>query len=122
MAPVYHGGLPTAVLHGRSPPPYTFLPGDLNLLPKIWSKSVVHGPDPFKDALKRLTTTAPPPITTTHHDCGLPLFLPIVLCPYRRHPSPPLYASYSMFKAKFEGKASVLKHGVDKMRGCTIHG
>jgi hypothetical protein len=36
------------------------------------SKSVVHGPDPFKDTLKRPITTIPPSITTTHHDGGLP--------------------------------------------------
>ena len=67
-----HGGLPTATLHGCSPPPYTFVTGDLNFLPKIWSKSVVYGLNPFKDALKRPITTIPPSITTTHHDGGLP--------------------------------------------------
>jgi hypothetical protein len=35
---------------------------------------VVHGPDQFKDALKRPITTIPPSITTTttHHDGSLP--------------------------------------------------
>ncbi len=33
---------------------------------------MVHGSDPFKDALKRPITTIPPSITTTHHDGGLP--------------------------------------------------
>ncbi len=33
---------------------------------------MVHGPDPFEDALKRPITTIPPSITTTHHDGGLP--------------------------------------------------
>ena len=33
---------------------------------------MVHGPDPFKDALKRPITTIPPSITTAHHDGGLP--------------------------------------------------
>jgi hypothetical protein len=67
-----HGSLPTAVLLGGSPPPYPFITGDLYFLPKIWSKSVVLGPDPFKDTLKRpITTTVPPSITTTHHDGDL---------------------------------------------------
>ena len=67
-----YGDLPTAVLHGGSPPPYTFDTCDLNFLPKIWSKSMVHSPDPLKDTLKRPITTVPPSITTTHHDGGLP--------------------------------------------------
>jgi hypothetical protein len=71
MVRMHHGGLPTAVLHGRSPPPYTSITGDLNLLQKIWSKSVVHSPDPNKDTLKRRITTIAPSITTTHHDGGL---------------------------------------------------
>ncbi len=33
---------------------------------------MVHGPNPFKDALKKPITTIPPSITTTHHDGGLP--------------------------------------------------
>jgi hypothetical protein len=76
---MHHGGLPTAALHGRSPLPYNFNTGDLNFLPKIWSKSVDHSPDSFKDALKRLITTVPPSITTTHHDGGWWLALPFVL-------------------------------------------
>ena len=72
MVRMNHGGLTTAALHGGSPSPYTFDTCDLNFLPKIWSKSVVHGPDPFEDALKRPITTIPPSITTTHHDGGLP--------------------------------------------------
>ncbi len=36
-----HGSLPIAAVHGHSPPPYTFLTGNLNFLPKNWSKSVV---------------------------------------------------------------------------------
>jgi hypothetical protein len=67
-----HGSLPMAALHGRSPPPYTFVTGNLNLLPKKLPKSVVYGSDPFEDALKRPITTIPPSITTTHHDGGLP--------------------------------------------------
>jgi hypothetical protein len=67
-----HGGLPTAALHGGSPPPYTFDTCDLNFLQKKWSKSMVHSPDPLKDTLKRPITTIPPSITTTHHDGGLP--------------------------------------------------
>jgi hypothetical protein len=54
------------------PPPYTFVTSNLNILPKIWSKSIVHSPDPFKDACKRPITTIPSSITTTHHDGGLP--------------------------------------------------
>ena len=72
MVRMNHGGLPTAALHGGSPPPYTFDTCDLNFLPKIWSKSVVLGTDPLEDALKRPSTTIPPSITTTHHDGGLP--------------------------------------------------
>jgi hypothetical protein len=72
MAMMHHGSLPTAALH-CSPPPYTYVTGDLNLLQKKWSKSVVHSPDPSKDTPKRcITTTVPPSITTTHHDGGLP--------------------------------------------------
>ncbi len=66
-----HGGLPTAVLHERSPPPYTFVNSDLNFLQKHWSKSMVHCPDPFENTLKRPITTIPPSITTTHHDGSL---------------------------------------------------
>ncbi len=72
MARMHHGGLPTAALHGCSPLPYHFDTRDLNFLPKIWSKSMDHSPDPFEDAFKRLITTVPPSITTTHHDGGLP--------------------------------------------------
>ena len=72
MAMMHHGSLLTAALHGRSPPPYTSVTGDLNLLQKNWSKSVIHSPDPNEDTLKRRITTVPPSITTTHHDGGLP--------------------------------------------------
>jgi hypothetical protein len=72
MVCMNHGGLPTAALHGRFPPPYTFVNGNLNFLKPIWSKFVVHGPDLFKDTLKRPITTIPPSITTRHHDGGLP--------------------------------------------------
>jgi hypothetical protein len=67
-----HGGLPMAALHGHSPPPYTFVNSDLYFLQNIWSKSALHCPDLFKDALKRPITTIPPSITTTHHDGCLP--------------------------------------------------
>ncbi len=67
-----HGGLLTAALHGRSPSPYTSVTGDLNFLPKICSKSVVHSLDPSKDTLKRRITTVLPSTTTTYHDGGLP--------------------------------------------------
>jgi hypothetical protein len=75
MVHTNHGGLPTvftAALHGQSPPPYTFVTSNLNFLPKIWSKSVVHSPDPFEDTLKRSITNIPPSITTTNHDGSLP--------------------------------------------------
>jgi hypothetical protein len=72
MVHMNHGGLPTAALYGHSPPRYTSITGDLNFLPKIWSKSVVHSLDPSKDTLKRRNTTVLPSITTTHHDGGLP--------------------------------------------------
>jgi hypothetical protein len=72
MVRKHHGGLPTAALHGRSPPPYTSITGNLNLLQKNWSKSVVHSPDPNEGTLKKRITTVPPSITTTHHDGGLP--------------------------------------------------
>jgi hypothetical protein len=67
-----HGSLPMAALYDRSPPPYTFVTGNLNFLQNILLKSVVHGPDPFEDTLKRPITTIPPSITTTHCDGGLP--------------------------------------------------
>jgi hypothetical protein len=67
-----HGSLPMAALRGCSRPPYTIVNGDLNFLQKIWSTSVFHGPNPFKDTLKRPITTIPPSITTTQHDGGLP--------------------------------------------------
>ncbi len=72
MVHMNHGGLPTAVLHGRSPPPYTSITGNLNFLPKKLSKSVVHSLDPSEDTLKRCITTVLPSITTAHHDGGLP--------------------------------------------------
>ncbi len=72
MAMMHHGSLLTAVLHGCSPPPYTSITGDLNFLQKIWSKSMIHSPDPNEDTLKRCITTVPPSITTTHHDGDLP--------------------------------------------------
>jgi hypothetical protein len=72
MVGINHGGLPTAALHGRSPPLYTSVTGDSNFLPKIWSKSVVHSLDPNEDTLKRRITTVLPSITTAHHDGGLP--------------------------------------------------
>jgi hypothetical protein len=72
MAHTNHGSLPPAGLHGLSPPPYTFVASNLSFLPIIWSKSVVHSPDLFKDALKRPITTIPPFITTTHYDGSLP--------------------------------------------------
>ena len=71
MVHTNHGSLPTAELLGSSPPPYPIVTGDLYFLPKIWSTSVVLGPDLFEDALKRPITTIPPSITTTHHDGGL---------------------------------------------------
>ncbi len=72
-----------AALHGRSPPPYTFVSNNQNFLPKICSKSVVYGPDPLEDALKRPITTIPPSITTTYHDGGLPSPLSCVLVNYK---------------------------------------
>jgi hypothetical protein len=72
MVRMNHGGLHTAALHGCSLPPYTFVTGNINFLPKNWSKFVVHGPDLFEDALKRPITTILPSITTTHHVGGLP--------------------------------------------------
>jgi hypothetical protein len=49
-----HGGLPTAALHGGSPPPFTFDTCDLNFLKKNWSKYMVRSPDTFEDALNSL--------------------------------------------------------------------
>ena len=72
MVRMNHGGLPTAALHGGSPLPYTFDTCNLNFLPKIWSKSMVHSPDLSKATLMRRITTALPSITTTHHDGGFP--------------------------------------------------
>jgi len=87
MVRMNHGGLPMAALHGRSPPPYTFVTGDLNFPSKIWSKSVVHSPDPSEATLKRRITTALPSITTTHHDGGLPSQLSYTLA--NDDPPPP---------------------------------
>jgi hypothetical protein len=101
-----HGGLPTAGLHGGSPPLYTFVNGNLNFLQKIWSKSMVHGPDPFEDVLKRPITTIPPSITTTHHDGGLPSQLSYTLAD--DDPPHPLHA-YPKFTTKFKGKAPISK-------------
>jgi hypothetical protein len=75
-----------ATLHGRSPPPYTFVTGDLNFLQKNWLKSVINGPTLFKDALKGPITIIPPSITTTHHDGGLPSSLSCA----RANNNPPL--------------------------------
>jgi hypothetical protein len=63
-----HGGLPTAELHGRSPPPYTFVTGNLNFQQKNQIESMVQSLDLFEDALKKPITTIPPSTTTTHHD------------------------------------------------------
>jgi hypothetical protein len=71
MVHTNHGGLPTAALHGHSPPPYTFVTSNLVFPEKNQSKSVVHSLDLFEDALKRPITNIPPSITTTHHDGGL---------------------------------------------------
>jgi hypothetical protein len=98
MVCMNHGSLPTAVLHGRSPLPYTFVTGDLNFLQCFLSKSVVHGPDQFKDALKRPITTIPPSVTTTHHDGGLPFPLSCTLVNNDPPLPSPLY-TYSTFKA-----------------------
>jgi hypothetical protein len=76
MVRTNHGSLPTAALLGGSPPSHPFAPGDLYFLSNKWSKSVVHGTDPFKDTLKRPITTISSSITTTHHNGGLPSPLP----------------------------------------------
>ncbi len=81
------GGLPTAALHGRPPPPYTSVTDNLNFLPKIWSKTVVHSLDPSKDTLKRPITTVLPSITNAHHDGGLPFPLSYTLA--NDNPPPP---------------------------------
>jgi len=114
MVRMNHGGLPTAALHGGSPSPYTFDTCDLNFLPKIWSKPMVHSPDLLEDTLKRLITIIPPSITTTHHDGGLPSPLSYTLAD--DHPPPPLHA-YPMFTTKFKGKVPISKQRVDKMGG-----
>jgi hypothetical protein len=58
MVRMNHGGPLTAALHGGSPPPCAFDTCDLNFLPKIWSKSMVHSSDPLEDTLKRPITRA----------------------------------------------------------------
>ncbi len=113
---MHHGGLLMAVLHGRSPSPYTSVTGNLNLLQKNWSKSMVHSPDLSEDTLKRCITTIPPSITTTHHDGGLPS--PLFYTLANDTPPPSLYA-YSMLEAKIKGQAPILKWRVDKTGGCT---
>ena len=94
---------------------HTPLTPQSNVLTKNWSISVVHGRDPFKDALKRPITTIPPSITTTHHDDGLPSPLSNTLTD---QPSPPLHA-YPMFATKFKGKALISNWWVEKMGGST---
>jgi hypothetical protein len=98
-----HGGLPTAALHGGSPPPYTFDTGNLNLLPKNWSKSMVHGLDSFEDTLKAPITTTPTPITTAHHDGSLSSPLSCTLA----DDNPPLPSM--PFATKFKGKVPILR-------------
>jgi hypothetical protein len=93
-----------AALHGCSPPPYTFINGDLNFLQKNRLKSMVHGPDLFEDALKSPITTILPSITTTHHDGGFPSPLSYTLA----NDGSPLHA-FPTFATKFKGKALILK-------------
>jgi hypothetical protein len=95
-----------AALHGGSPPPYTFDTNDLNFLPKTWSKSMVYGPHPFEDALKRPITTIPPSITTTHHDDdgGLPSPLSCTIAD-----NSPLIHAYPTFGKKKKGNAPISK-------------
>jgi hypothetical protein len=101
-----HGGLPTAALNGGSPPPYTFDTCNLNFVPNIWSKSMVHSLDPLKDALKRPITTIPPSITTTHHDGGLPSPFSYTLA----DDNPPLPSTPTQrLRQKFKGNAPILK-------------
>ncbi len=54
---------------------YTSVTGNLNFLPKIWSKSVVHSLDPSKDTLKRRNTTVLPSITTALLDLQVGRYL-----------------------------------------------
>ncbi len=113
----YHGSLAMAALHGRSPPPYTFVTGDLNFLSKIWSKSVVHSPDTFKDALKRPITTIPPSITTTHHDGGL--LSPLSYTPANDNPPlPPMTNQRS--KKKIRERHQFRNHGWTNGRLCSL--
>jgi hypothetical protein len=118
MVCMNHGGLPMAPLYGHSPPPYTFVTGNLNFLPKLLSKSVVYGPDPFEDALKRSITTTPPSITTTHHNGGLSSPLSCALA----NDNPPIPSTPTQFKANFEGTAFISKQWLDKMGDSTACG
>jgi len=123
--------------HGSAPWP---LPSSIHLghwwskfLPNNWSKTVVHGPDPSKDTLKRLITTLPPSITTTHHDGGLPSPLSCTLVdedpslPYTptQRPRQNLRERHQFQNdgwTKWEAlKAPISKWWVDKMGGHEAH-
>jgi hypothetical protein len=69
MVCMNHGGLPMAALHGCSPPPYTFVTGNLNFLPKIcqnlWFMACIHSKMLIRDPSPPFH---PPSQPTTHRD------------------------------------------------------
>jgi hypothetical protein len=54
-----------------APPLHTLSSLAIYIFYQKYGQNVVHGSDPFDDALKRHITTIPPSFTTTHHDGGL---------------------------------------------------
>ncbi len=101
MVRTNHGSLPTAALNGGLPSPYPYVAGDLYFLPKIWSKSVVHGPDLFEDALNSLTPKSVPAGTKTpclegfwlakHNDTGAGFLSSCMVLMDKRTPPPGAY-------------------------------
>jgi hypothetical protein len=93
---------------------HTPLPLAIYFFTKNWSKSVVHGPDPFKDALKRPSPPFHPPsqphimMVACSPNCCTPLLMTTLCSPL---------CAYPMFATKFKGKAPILKQWVDKMGG-----
>jgi hypothetical protein len=78
---------------------------------KQWAESVLCGPDQSEDPLKRCITTAPSSITTIHHGGGLPSQLSYTLVDNY----PPLSSTPTQpSKAKFKGKAPILKRLLTK--------
>ena len=79
-------------LLGRSHLPYTLVTGDLNLVPKNWSKSEVHSPDLYEDVCK-IKRPIPPSHPPSQTHIMSRLALPIILHPHWQNP--PLPSEYN---------------------------